>query len=161
MPCSSNQQTTNKQWIINRFPFCVCVFRSHLLSDCYIRDEFAFTEIPCFRYWWFLHVITGTPSHAPLRAPKVCSTMAWSKHRQTGTNSAWSGSRGNCQGRAFSWMLLFILFPIEPFTSFGRNIMALIFKLRTVVFCVNRNKTKDYFEVQGLLQYSVTCILHA
>jgi hypothetical protein len=44
---------------------------------------------------------------------------------------------------------------MEPFKSFGRNIMALIFMLRTVVFCVNRNKTKDLFEVEGSLQDSV------
>jgi hypothetical protein len=43
---------------------------------------------------------------------------------------------------------------MEPFKSFRRNIMALIFMLRTVVFCVNRNKQriglkfKDHYRTQ-------------
>jgi hypothetical protein len=44
---------------------------------------------------------------------------------------------------------------MEPFTSFGGNMMALMFMLRALVLCVNRKKTEDWSEVQGSLEDSV------
>jgi hypothetical protein len=41
-------------------------------------------------------------------------------------------------------MPLFILFCIEPFASFGRNLMVLTFAIRMfLLFCVNRYKIQN------------------